>query len=1340
MKNYRTLGTLSGYTGTKDVIDDTTVPNNWGGAYPGQPQPAGTAFIGHREGGSSDQWNRALGALGENLDIIRGMFTSAQIAGFGFDSAWFSGLGAGVGLNQQPHGATQIDLEAFNAGESPLFMYVGVSSPADHNRGAPFFLYYSDITHPKNLHTIPDVVTDVQYGGNSMWSTAGVGSDIGLVDDLPLEVTTGGAGSPLCLMNSITYGVATDIFDVDGIRMVGGWYGMGAVPGSFIKVTGAKNPGWYQITEITANDTKAILTRSAAKRITMDPLDVVALAGAGMDFGWRLEVLNSGRFFYVMDYDVVTGEIWLHPWLGSPVLDQTTAAQLHKANDVTDIGAATVLHLSADILVGATFGTVLTVDEMGEDLIFDIGDTSTTSVYSYAPPGFLPIGWNAVAATTAHLIIAGGLTALPSSPVDLGMGFGVMDMAGDYMTSSYSVGGRTTNYAPTNQESSLPYRTSQDLHRVTEAGPNNDTKVRTVAHPSDSGDAQQWVADSTAALTAGFDETGSVLYGNVISADPNAQAPYEYFRTENGNLMAQLSQLQAINFSCNTPRLLFADTLGFAAPAPANSVVWNTLTFTVAGLFTEIPAGSIRPGPGWGGAPATWFVFYDTALEVVAVDTALPTRRDLPGGVNDYPVAGFVLLAIVHANDIGPDQANYVTGAREFQNLEHMLPLVVGNTGDANFGTLEEAFHFMNTTWNDLKISFPAEIQLTGNLTGATGTITVASGIKNVRIVGKNTTGTNCVFMQALDEPMFAFGGDADLSITFENVEFSWISALGGVEPFISIESFMDELVFRNCTFTHTGTSCPSFIRFNVVAGLSLGSLIMEGCAFEADNIVDMSGAQPYDVTHFYVDGCEFTAAGGPGSGIAFDIQGTPTINPMVVLANSKFDGWVTGVSVISAADYKFRNLLFENCTDIHMNIFGSGQVEIEGCDFYASSFSPAVSPSGVVTVASAHGIVSKCRFFDVPEGYSVNATGNGVHVLNCQVDLTGLAFVADTDYEGQIRLDGNYCVADGCQMEAGTARFGSLGAYLLDGAYCTLRGSRLYDWGSVAQKTDTDGSFLGAPVEFSSPGTPIAGTDAAKYLHVFDTVGLANTGVFLITSVSGTPAAQSTHATWVAGDGRNGNISWGIRNAVGVMVQGNHATIENCEFEGIGDSGLPEEMGIGIMYPLDGSSMSTLTIQDNRFGSMGQGVFLGEGVAAKVKGNTFRSTSLYRALCTYDVGIQLENNLVIETQGDSFVLQAVGATHADMCHVTGNKVITYANSATYLQQAAFRIDAPRTVISGNSALNEGNASNALHESGGEAIVVGNQFGNNGYLIHVTIMPPTGAATTVQIEHVNTDL
>jgi len=665
-----------------------------------------------------------------------------------FDSTILSGLDLTGGA------AANLDIAtAVGATIGPLYVNVGLF--LDQVMGQPF-----SVTHgPAHTYRAGAKV-------RQQLAAAGVTYDAGAMfnanSTLTLALTQPTEVAPLAhLFGTLSPGAGANVFERDGISGLGAFSAMDVYPGAYVKISGTVNPGWYQIVEIDGTGRKAVLMKTAAKKIPIDTF--VPAPWVGGPYTGHVFQTAAGQYFYVFDYDYDAGSgegyLWVHPWTGVP----WTTGQVNNIYALAD----------NDVLTNAASGetcqvdfTARAIEDVGEPIVFDTSVAAASTGFDfYCPPGFVPIGTagHTVAVNFAAALDGGAATDLYR--LNIGVHAATEDMYRYLSESAFAV-------SSTPQMEHLNARAS--LGEISQPGTNSDKKVRVTAHNADLWDEPQVAVYNASGAPVAWTNEDGWTYNAVAPAATEKVAPFDAYRSASVSIQRNIIEQQTGNELTNAGRLL--SDPGFSTPGASPDIdAANDFFVSTAGVTAQISAASplITSGGGWAGLNTTYFLYYVAATGAVAA-TDTPANilfSDLgdPAGASPYPVGGDVLLgwfttAGGNVLDVQP--------ARVFGKFDHALALTVGSGESANFSTIESAVGFVQNLLTfvtaggtgDSDYNFEATIRLTSSVV-----VTAATTITQLDSLVIDGDGHTLTWAPTGVTDIFIVDGDVT-SLTLKNV------------------------------------------------------------------------------------------------------------------------------------------------------------------------------------------------------------------------------------------------------------------------------------------------------------------------------------------------------------------------------------------------------------------------------------------------------------------------------------------------------------------------------------------------------------------------------------------
>ncbi len=383
-------------------------------------QPFGTKMLAWGEAGDAAAWNRALGAVQQNVEDVLGVLDQpavlpSLVMALAQSDAW-----GAQGLRDVAMGATEIDLAYTSTGDYPVtFVKVGLhkSLLGRHLRlyrhaqadGADY-LQGDNPTDANALGMVTPSDVLLQGGISSYFGTQAYISD-----------------SPHALALSIP--PATLITPPGGHKTadIGSWEPDGPIlvsataeqlflrPGCFVSLAGSDNDGFYQVASIAhkaGNHDKLVLTTGGVHRVV---LNAVTNFNAGDLVWWTSQGTGQpANYAYILFVDTDAKALYLSTNAGEEdvfafsgssysqsakvLRDDSSYAGTSQVGSIGLFEQETGATSNASITVGMTLktartssqgtGTVQTVRAAGTSTVFSTGVAGGV-ITPYAPPGFV---------------------------------------------------------------------------------------------------------------------------------------------------------------------------------------------------------------------------------------------------------------------------------------------------------------------------------------------------------------------------------------------------------------------------------------------------------------------------------------------------------------------------------------------------------------------------------------------------------------------------------------------------------------------------------------------------------------------------------------------------------------------------------------------------------------------------------------------------------------------------------------------------------------------------------------------------------------------------------------
>ena len=1222
MDFFRYVGKLAGYTDTKNIIDTNAAPNRWGGAYPGVAQPDGTAFWAFREAGLSSTWNRGLGNLSRNIDYLMGFLRGNTILPYRMDSTYFDATGET--LNTHAGATSNIDLTTYAAAAtqlSPFYMYVGMYADPNY----PVYTLLYGIGHPTVGWPVAIAPADVTWGGASLWPAFALGAE-GLSAEVAIPAAMAHIAAP-----------AGTIFGTDCLLNVGNWYNYGALVGAYIYISGNKNQGWYQISDIRNQGTEAVITKNIAKKVIFNAGDVAALITAGLGSGSRLEDTANNHYYYILGLDTTTDAVWFHAFGGNLI---------GSGASVNDVNALTVGDILTDITGAAVAVTVAVIEDVSDATILDIGAGSTTDFYVYAPPGYLPVGWGA--GYPAALLV------LASNPDP-----------GDYELLCGHNGTFDEILRPANQVN--PYGISLP------------TLLMQIPY-----------------LLA----VASTLF-------EAAAAPFDFFRSELITYMENIAQTQAQHQLDLRPRI--SDLQGLTFSHGPEVVSWTSLWVNSSGVLKDLSADTL-PDPGYGAGPETWYMYYDVSAQALAA-TLVPANiqaPDLPGGANDYPVGGDILIAVISSNAAA---ITAVYGNKVSRELDRMLPTTVGVAADnPSFTSLQEAFdfiyHFSTAGW---------KIGLLSTIT-ETGTITI-SNVSLVEIY-PITKGAYITWQPTADVPLFSLAvtGFVSSSLTCTDIsvlnDFSIIGA--STKPIFSGDGNISSFTLNN--FTSSGDTAYQIFATDVpaLATYTISDMSVVDSVLSTDNIAfSFTDIGTLKLKKLTIKNTDWTAHAAGAAGIYIDSSGAYV--PSVTLDTTSFscDDFANSYALTAAtaitlrvksttiSDYVQAGL---SCTSASCRVHVTQDNTFSGSTVGTGPTGNAIYCNGFVTIKD-----NTFTNWGRQESVYIDTVSTSSHIADNEFTMiTAITSGGKLYYSGAIA---SYAVTS--DIRGNTIMGRAAGGYA-DSAAIKVNGQHVIDkniitdWGASGPKNSGIAGTIGALNTFSDGAYAFT---LGEIVSIWNAASVQDRGIFRV-SIGGSPATLD--GVLDVGDTNNGTLTWVESPPIAIRLGGSGVVSDNIiNTIGIAGGTLLQK-GIGIAYLYGVGSADTIDVSGNTISGVSRAIVdVYTDANSTFRGNKILSATL-EGIIKYSGAATISGNSTVSDAAGIVLCGKVTVDTPDTSVISGNRVRVTGALASSLCPACGYFTGDCLAISGNVFVDIGLAN--LHG----IYIDGDMWTNTGNIFKIT--------------------
>lgn len=1155
MKKKDTLGTLFG-NAPSDALDVVTPTNKHGGLYPGQAQPTGTRMMGFGEPGTAERFNRALAAVQKNVDSLVGHFSSDEVAVRRFTKSEIAALTA---VN-----AGSVAISTIAAPFDKCYLYVG---PNADQMGVPIgFAYGADAVARREGQPVYATISDIDNGGVTSYLATNTLAEA-LRDHLPDMLTT-----PIAIGTVAAGSFASQLFYRDGVRLTATWKSVHALRGAYLKIGGNLNAGWWRIIDFSDDGYTAIVNKTATKKIFVDTTSGSGLAAWTATKGVQFTG-PSNQVYYLMDTEDLGGGLGIlhvYPFSG-------TTRNGYPINDVRSLALSDTLTSTEAVPITIDVVAAGTVyEETDESILLDIGASSGPSTLDvYCPPGFVPLGCgvNVTVDFSENLPYAGA-----GAGEDLVMYGAVLMQPDDKMRSG---GMDDSDIYATQQESLHPAYLGLMFDILSRAGTNGDRKLRVVTHINDASEYQISVVDTaTGSVVFGVYETGQIM-------DGLAAAPFNFYRSEEVSLLANISMGQAIEQVVHTPALL--NDPGFSRNVGPETISYNDIHLRTAGQYEIIPAGTIA-NPGWG-ATTTYYIYYDASAQAMVYSTTASDVKSpgLAGSGDDYPTGGDVLLAKMVTD--GASAIDTLTTARRIRGIEDRIYVTVGGKGD--FDTISDA------------VAYLREI--------ATTTVIDAPTPFIIRLLEKQTiTSTqSLIFPQTVggwDTPIIIEGGVADIDILFDpaggvdmpmfqislgswefrDLKLDYNPAVGAL-----VEPLIEALYFQNLTLRRVvmerGSGYPGAVVLvkPVAVNVTANDVLLEGCKFYWDDtglqqavcvVQNVGAAKTLTLDNIHIRDCEFWYTGGAVGGEVVHLDPT-ALRQQCVLEDVRIIGDQPDVTSAYTGIYvNVENAVLNRCF-------------VESCALYAYHVGPGgagtkILDSRMLTYAT-HGLTSTVTRgvfgeagglvldrMDIlfEQGLGIDIQADGCVLRDCKVSFN----TVDANYGGGIYIDGIAPKLSNCIVEGHPTLYQAVSPGIELTGTCAsfdMRGCTAQNWsaGDGTYESGVAGAIT-APAAFTEAAKVFTGF-ADRVLCILDQATESNLGVYNIATAAGANITVAGAAPFGANDAA---CTWAIP-AVGILVRATGYSSGNT-VDTVGGAGA---YGLGICFLHDGALQAATSLGD---------------------------------------------------------------------------------------------------------------------------------------------------------------